>query len=331
MGGWTGSGWLQLPRLLWQQRRRTILGVVALLFSATLAPEAKAIPPDLAGVLWDCYYVDHVVATGLQSPDECIGPLQAFIKVKYSFDWTLWLWGFPEMGGYEGQVLDVWLSGSNPVGFPCLSSATCLWQVPYGFTYVFFYRACRLLRDGRYLCGSSQSPQGPTWGRAETYGVPGCPVEPLEPYSPDPYPLDIANLTQRTKDAVGCLATCSGQNHTAFLSSAYRPVTYQDHLREVWSKWNDELKFNETPACAALKAKVKKEFDDHGLGVSTISPSRGGGCHSITAGQPIGSCFDVNSWFIPMVDSCSTQCNVYRPWPYLPPPRRSDPIHVLPY
>jgi len=169
-------------------------------------------------------------------------------------------------------------------------------------------------------------------GQLECYSMETCPEGDLSPYDPDPIPrpLDIVNLTDRAKDAISCLAICSGQSHTALLSSAYRPVAYQDHLREVWSKWNDKLKNNTNPACAALKAKVKKEFDDHKLDASTLKPSRTS-CHSITGQQPIGSCFDVNSSFIETVDLCSTRCDVYRPWPYLPKPRKSDPIHVLPY
>ena len=150
-----------------------------------------------------------------------------------------------------------------------------------------------------------------------------CPILSLTPYSPDPYPLNVENLTDRAKQAVSCLATCSGQSPTAFLSSAYRPVAYQDHLREVWSKWTNELQDETRPACAALKAQVKKEFDDHGLGASTLPPARTS-CHTR------GGCVDVNRSFTETVDFCS-QCSVYRPWPYLPPPRRSDPVHVVPY
>jgi hypothetical protein len=137
------------------------------------------------------------------------------------------------------------------------------------------------------------------------------------------YPLNTEDLTQRAKDAVSCLESCSGQSRSAFLSSAYRPSVYQDHLREVWNKWK-KLKDDTRPACAALKAKVKKEFDDHGLGASTLPPSRTS-CHTE------GGCVDVDHSFTETVDFCSTQCSVYRPWPYPPPAEKSDPVHVVPY
>jgi hypothetical protein len=180
----------------------------------------------------------------------------------------------------------------------------------------------------------------PVWGRCNTVNQGATPT-PTGPVCPDPpppadtcpvgelttthvsYPLNTEDLTQRAKDAVSCLESCSGQSRSAFLSSAYRPSVYQDHLREVWNKWK-KLKDDTRPACAALKAKVKKEFDDHGLGASTLPPSRTS-CHTE------GGCVDVDHSFTETVDFCSTQCSVYRPWPYPPPAEKSDPVHVVPY
>jgi hypothetical protein len=346
----TRSVWFQLPGLLWQPRRRAILSVVALLFSVTLAPEARAIPPDLAGVLWDCYYVDHVVATGLQSPDECIGPLQAFIKVKYSFDWTLWLWGFPEVGGYEGQVLDVWLSGSNPVGFPCLSSATCLWQVPYSFTYVFFYRACRLLQDGRYLCGSYQVTQ-PASGRAETYGVPGCPVAPLSPFPPAGDPCaasleaglgkDVNNACPESSvmtDPKGepCLAKKLGSLGIPYAgpTATIRTPAYQAHLKEVYDKfWQHQWLITDPvryQACTARRTVVENEQSKHGIDYPPVGTSHND-----------GKAFDISRGTVNTLDQTLTQagrtvsgllrespaCNLRWGGNYSPANR--DPVHFF--
>lgn len=52
---------------------------------------------------------------------------------------------------------------------------------------------------------------------------------------------------------------------SSVLVSAYRPQKYQEHLREVWDKW-DALENDNTPECAALKAEAKMEWDRHGLG-----------------------------------------------------------------
>jgi len=163
----------------------------------------------------------------------------------------------------------------------------------------------------------------------DVHEVEMCGVPPLKDYSPDKPPLDTVNLTPRAKEALGCLEACCGQSRTSFLSSAYRTHAYQEHLGEIWDKWK-KLKTNLDPLCATLKAQVKKEFDDHGLGASKIRPSRSS-CHTGSVQQPIGGCFDVHSSFTETVDFCSIQCKIYRPWPALPEPRRSDPVHVVPY
>jgi hypothetical protein len=52
---------------------------------------------------------------------------------------------------------------------------------------------------------------------------------------------------------------------TFILTSAYRPAAYQSHLRDVWFKWVGELRDNNDPACAGLRATVGEEFARHGL------------------------------------------------------------------
>ena len=49
------------------------------------------------------------------------------------------------------------------------------------------------------------------------------------------------------------------------LTSAYRPVTYQQHLIHVWDKWMNELKENQELACAPIKSQVEAEFTRHQL------------------------------------------------------------------
>ena len=49
------------------------------------------------------------------------------------------------------------------------------------------------------------------------------------------------------------------------LKSAYRPLEYQEHLREVWLKWMRELRFNHQPGCQGLRAQVSEEFNRHKL------------------------------------------------------------------
>ena len=49
------------------------------------------------------------------------------------------------------------------------------------------------------------------------------------------------------------------------LKSAYRPVAYQEHLRQVWFKWMRELRRNREPGCQVLRAEVGEEFTRHKL------------------------------------------------------------------
>ncbi len=79
-------------------------------------------------------------------------------------------------------------------------------------------------------------------------------------------PLNLQGLTARTSKALSRfenLVEARGGSFT--LTSAYRPATYQAHLRDVWHKWVDELRDNHDPACVDLKAQVGNEFSRHGL------------------------------------------------------------------
>src|SRR5581483_721754 len=64
--------------------------------------------------------------------------------------------------------------------------------------------------------------------------------------------LDTDNLTSAMQTALSCLlreASRSGGSLT--VNSAFRPAAYQQHLREVWDRWN-ELRNSRDPACATL-------------------------------------------------------------------------------
>jgi hypothetical protein len=107
--------------------------------------------------------------------------------------------------------------------------------------------------------------------------LPPCSVEPL-PAVTDPEALDFeaksgspavvntSGLTSATNRALGRfqeLVTKAGGE--MYLTSAFRPAAYQQHLQSVWYKWMDELRNNNDPACAALKAQVGDEFTRHQL------------------------------------------------------------------
>jgi len=148
---------------------------------------------------------------------------------------------------------------------------------------------------------------------------PDCPVSDFAPYTPDPYPLNTGNLVTLAKTAVSCLQNCGGiPSESALLASGYRPQAYQDHLAEIWEKWN-RLKNDYRQECLDLRARLEREFfftHEIEKNIDPIPP--GPNCHSS------GTCFDVNSGQIPSVDSCSLTCRVRRPI-------ARDPGHTVPY
>jgi hypothetical protein len=123
-------------------------------------------------------------------------------------------------------------------------------------------------------------PQAPgeTTAAVEPPPPPPCSVEPV-PAIMDPDALtfegmvgvggpvvSVDGLTPGTSRALNRfqeLVTKAGGE--MYLTSAFRPEAYQQHLRDVWYKWMDELRDNTDPACETLKAQVGDEFTRHQL------------------------------------------------------------------
>jgi hypothetical protein len=94
----------------------------------------------------------------------------------------------------------------------------------------------------------------------------------MESDADGPSSLNIHGLTPRTSRALARLARLvAARGGTFTLKSAYRPSTYQWHLRDVWFKWVGELRGNTDPACADLRQQVGDEFTRHRL-LATQSP-----------------------------------------------------------
>lgn len=101
------------------------------------------------------------------------------------------------------------------------------------------------------------------------------------------------------------------------LNSAYRPVSYQTHLREVWDRWS-LLRNNRNPQCATLKEQVRNEFTGHELlpsqrpaaGNPNAPHARGVAIDAVITGLRAGN----------TVDTVARGCNMYRPWPVNDPP-----------
>ena len=156
----------------------------------------------------------------------------------------------------------------------------------------------------------------------------GCPVSPLTPLT-DPAALnfeagntvDTSGLQPAMQTALSCFQTAvaaAGGNTSSFVSSAFRPVAYQNHLREVYDKWL-QLKSKSIAGCQSLKTQVQQEIDKHGLGHLTIRPASPTGPHTT------GDAFDVNirstGLSITRLDELATGCDLRRPHPL------SDAVH----
>jgi len=133
-------------------------------------------------------------------------------------------------------------------------------------------------------------------------------ASPVASYSPDPYPLDTANLSASTRDAITCLGDsvrAAGGSFT--VTSGYRPQAYQDHLQEVWDKWQQAKNWVQ-PRCMQLKAAIQAEWDLHVLKHRPVDVSdhTAGNAFDARITLPAGS---------QTIDQLAAACNLSRPDP----------------
>jgi hypothetical protein len=77
--------------------------------------------------------------------------------------------------------------------------------------------------------------------------------------------IDLKGLTPATSRALTRFQRVVGSaGGDLWLTSAYRPPAYQEHLQSVWDKWA-ELRDNQQPGCQELKTAVAAEFSGHQL------------------------------------------------------------------
>ncbi|HUJ12555.1 MAG TPA: D-alanyl-D-alanine carboxypeptidase family protein [Thermoanaerobaculia bacterium] len=157
-----------------------------------------------------------------------------------------------------------------------------------------------------------------------TLGSGTCKVAPLTPIT-DPQAqsfengntLDTDDLNASMKTALDCLEQQAQTNGGSLtVTSAYRPPAYQQHLLEVWQKW-DALKNSRDPGCAALRTQVQQEFQRHQL-LSTQRPA-------VNSRHTRGEAFDAN-WSLPAnvdIDTLADDCNLIRPVV------ATDPVHFI--
>jgi hypothetical protein len=153
-----------------------------------------------------------------------------------------------------------------------------------------------------------------------------CSVPPLTPLT-DPVAIsfehgnnvDTADLNATTSAGLDCMRSAVAQlGGTMRVTSAFRPVSYQAHLREVWDTWTRLVDIDD-PECHELKIEVEREFARHGL-----LPSQRPG---LLSPHSDGNAFDANINNLPprnTVDTVAAGCNMRRPWP------ARDPVHYQP-
>ncbi len=110
-----------------------------------------------------------------------------------------------------------------------------------------------------------------------------CPVAPLaEVTDKDAYQFEdtkgtalfTAEMQPAARTAMECMERqIVASGGTFSLHSAFRPPAYQNHLLEVWDKWQ-QLRNNNNPQCATTKAAVKKEMEEHDLTERPCDPSK---------------------------------------------------------
>ena len=129
----------------------------------------------------------------------------------------------------------------------------------------------------------------------------------------DPAGIDTANLTAGTRAALACLrAAVSRAGGMLVVASAYRSAAYQNHLREVWDKYQIVRDWP-TDKCAEVQSNVRAEWDRHDLVYRPAERSR----HSS------GRAFDANWGTLNEgedIDDLAEGCSLSRPV-------RGDPTH----
>ncbi|MEK6301164.1 MAG: RHS repeat-associated core domain-containing protein [Acidobacteriota bacterium] len=134
---------------------------------------------------------------------------------------------------------------------------------------------------GRCLCQTAPQacyrrygpPNVDGQGRGPGGGQRVCPIEPLNPvtdpearaFEDNPNRVDVNHLTPAMRTAVDCFQSAVVNVGGTFnITSAWRPETYQRHLREVWDKYTALLN-NNSAECRATREAVTTEFNRHSL------------------------------------------------------------------
>lgn len=163
-----------------------------------------------------------------------------------------------------------------------------------------------------------------TQGEVNGFSLSTCPVPPLTPLT-DAVALrfeggdtvDTTDLQPNMQTALGCLQTAvAGAGGSLHVTSAFRPSSYQQHLREVWDKWR-LLRDRREAECQELRTQVQTEFNRHGL-LLTQRPASANGPHTRGAAIDMRSTLPLSGFL-----TLATGCQLTRPLP------ATDPVHFV--
>ncbi len=107
-------------------------------------------------------------------------------------------------------------------------------------------------------------PVPPSWSTMQACATENTACKPLTPYvGVDPLGVEWTGADPNLKQ---CVLGFAGSLGTPPIQSAYRPQAYQDHIKEVHTKWCAQgLSVNSDPNCSAVKTTVGNEMSKHGL------------------------------------------------------------------
>lgn len=138
-----------------------------------------------------------------------------------------------------------------------------------------------------------------------------CPILPLEPYLPDPEPVDITAPNFKLGTQLACMQNAiRASNGTSRVNSGYRSAPYNKHLQQVWDKWLELLRADQ-PECAAELATAENHKNAHELVARPANSSA----------HTRGEAFDLSSGLYDgILDVLGFGCGLRRPDPISDPP-----------
>lgn len=144
-------------------------------------------------------------------------------------------------------------------------------------------------------------PNPPGWSTLPACGVSNTACAPLTPYSgTDPLGVEWGGTDPQLQ---ACVIKFVGS--LAPVTSAYRPQAYQNHLKEIHTKWCGQgLSVNTEPSCSTVKAAVGAEMTKHALScsrpVATVSNHTSGKAIDVSSSvSPANAADNCLIWYGP--------------------------------